>query len=89
VVVDESPDVSFYVFAEPALSAPEPEDWNIWQETAHLRTENLHWRECVTGIVHDVDRSHRSVDAVRESVNKHISELGTQIASVYHARSKH
>jgi hypothetical protein len=84
--VDESPDVSFYVFAEPTLSAPEPEDWNVWQEAAHLRSENLYWRECVTAIVRDVgDRPH-SVDVLRQAIERHVTELGTRIATLERTR---
>ncbi len=85
--MDESPDVSFYVFAEPALSAPEPEDWNIWREAAHLRSENLRWRECVAGIVNDLDQCGTSADAAREAVNERVAALGAEIAKLYRSRA--
>ena len=81
--MDESSDVTFDVFQEPALSAPEAEDWNIWQEATRLRTENLHWRECVTAIARDVDRYRMSSDALRDAIMADVTHLGTEIAKHY------
>jgi hypothetical protein len=80
--VDEAPEVTFYILSEPALSAPEPEDWNIWQEAAHLRTENLRWRECLTAIVQELDRHHASADILREAIDAHVKRLGVQLAEL-------
>ena len=84
--MDESPDVSFYVFAEPALSAPEPEDWNIWQEAAHLRSENLYWRECVTAIAQELNHYPVPADVLRNAIDQHVTKLGTKIAALYRTR---
>lgn len=75
--------MSFYVFAEPALLAPEPEDWNVWQETAHLRSENLYWRECVTAIAQNVDRHQVSAVFLRQVIDEHVTELGAKVAALY------
>jgi hypothetical protein len=83
ILVEESPDVSFYVFAEPALSAPEPEDWNVWQEAGHLRTENLYWRECITAIAQELDHYQLPADAVRRLIEQHVTELGRKIGTLY------
>jgi len=77
--VDEFPDVSFYVLSEPALTAPEPDDISVWQELAHLRTENFQWRECVQGILGDVGR-HVSADALKEAIHDRIASLAHRLA---------
>jgi hypothetical protein len=77
--VDEFPDVSFYVLSEPALTAPAPDDIGIWQELAHLRTENFQWRECVQGILGDVGR-HVSADILKETIQGRIANLAHKLA---------
>jgi hypothetical protein len=82
--VEELPDVSFYVLNEPALSAPEPDDVSIWQELAHLRTENHAWRECVEGILLDVAQHPTATDALKEAIRHRIATLGVRVAGIYH-----
>jgi hypothetical protein len=82
--VEELPDVSFYVLNEPALSAPEPDEVSIWQELAHLRTENHAWRECVEGILLDVAEHPASTDALKVAIQQRIVSLGERIADIYH-----
>ncbi len=81
--MDESPDVTFYVFSEPALTAPEPDEWDIWRQNEHLRTENFYWRECVTGIVHDLKTHRQSADAIRTAIQARVLHLAEQVAKVY------
>jgi hypothetical protein len=81
--VDELPDVSFYVLNEPLLAAPESDDVGIWQELAHLRTENHAWRECVEGIVADVERHATSRDALKDAIRQHIVKLGGRLAATH------
>jgi len=82
--VEELPDVSFYVLSEPALSAPEPDEVGIWQELAHLRTENHAWRECVEGILLDVAHHPTSGEALKEAIRQRIVTLGGRVAAIYH-----
>ena len=77
--MDEYPDVSFYVLNEPALTAPAPDDIGIWQELAHLRTENFQWRECVQGILDDVER-HALADALRTAIESRVVSLAQRLA---------
>ena len=75
--------MTFYVFSEPALAAPEPDEWEIWRQTAHLRSENYYWRECISGILHDA-REHRiSSDAQKAAIDARIRHLGDQAAHLY------
>jgi hypothetical protein len=82
--VDELPDVSFYVLNEPLLAAPEADEVGIWQELAHLRTENHAWRECVEGIVVDVGRHSTSRDALKDAIRERIVRLGGRLAETHH-----
>jgi hypothetical protein len=82
--VQELPDVSFYVLNEPALSAPDPDEVSIWQELAHLRTENHAWRECVEGILLDVVQHPTSTAALQDAIRQRILALGTRVAGIYH-----
>jgi hypothetical protein len=82
--VEELPDVSFYVLNEPALSAPDPDEVGIWQELAHLRTENHAWRECVEGILLDVARHPTSADALKDAIRQRIVTLSGRVADIYH-----
>lgn len=82
--MEELPDVSFYVLNEPALSAPEPDEVGIWQELAHLRTENLAWRECVQGIVLDVAHHPTSTNALKDAIRQRIVTLGARTVGIYH-----
>jgi hypothetical protein len=82
--MDELPDVSFYVLNEPALSAPEPDDVAIWQELAHLRTENHAWRECVEEILLDVAHRPASAEALQAAIRQRIAVLGRRVAAIYH-----
>jgi hypothetical protein len=84
--VDESPDVSFYVFAEPWLSAPEPDEWEIWRQMEHLRSENLAWRECVADLVRAVDVHANSADNLREAIGQRVLQLGERLAHINRAR---
>jgi hypothetical protein len=84
--MDEFPDVTFYVLSEPALTAPPPDEVGIWQELAHLRTENHHWRECVQAILHDTASSHASADALKDAIRACLVELGGQLARDSHTR---
>ena len=77
--MDEFPDVSFYVLNEPALTAPAPDDIGIWQELAHLRTENFQWRECVQGILGDAGR-HVSAETLKEAIQSRIASLAHKLA---------
>jgi hypothetical protein len=81
--MDEYPDVSFYVLNEPALTAPAPDEIGLWQELAHLRTENFQWRECVQAILDDVER-HVSRDALKEAVSGRIVALAHKLAQRDH-----
>ena len=81
--MDEFPDVSFYVLNEPALTAPAPDDIGIWQELAHLRTENFQWRECVQGILGDVAR-HVSADTLSEAIRGRVASLAHKLAQHDH-----
>ena len=81
--MDEFPDVSFYVLNEPALTAPAPDDIGIWQELAHLRTENFRWRECVQGILDDVDR-HVSADALKAAIEDRVVGLAHRLSKHGH-----
>jgi len=82
--VDELPEVSFYVLSEPLLAAPEADEVGIWQELAHLRTENHAWRECVEGIVADVNQHSASRDALKDAIRQRIVRLGGQLAETHH-----
>jgi hypothetical protein len=82
--VDEFPEVSFYVLSEPALSAAPPDEINIWQELAHLRTENYAWRDCVTSILGEVDRHPRSTDALKAAIEQRVVALGERVARAHH-----
>jgi len=82
--VDELPDVSFYVLNEPLLAAPETDEVGIWQELAHLRTENHAWRECVQGIVLDTDQHASSVDGMKDAIRQRIVRLGGRLAESRH-----
>jgi hypothetical protein len=82
--VEELPDVSFYVLNEPLLAEAEPDDVGIWQELAHLRTENHAWRECVEGILQDMRRHPDSADALKDAIRQRIASLGTRVARIYH-----
>jgi len=84
--VDEFPDVTFYVLSEPALTAPAPDEVGIWQELAHLRGENLHWRECVQAIVREAAGPHGSADALKEAIRARVVELGGRLARGAHER---
>jgi hypothetical protein len=84
--VDESPDVTFYVLNEPALSAPPPDEIGIWQELAHLRTENYAWRECVQAIVHDVQVHGTTSQALKDAIQQRIVSLGGRVAQSHHRR---
>jgi hypothetical protein len=84
--VDEFPDVTFYVLSEPALSAPAPDEVGIWQELAHLRTENLRWRECVQAILREAAGPHGSADALKDAIRARVVELGGQLARGAHNR---
>jgi hypothetical protein len=77
--VDEFPEVTFYVLNEPALTAPAPDEFSIWQEMAHLRTENFRWRECVQGIVVD-SQQHASVAGLREAIHGRVVSLADKLA---------
>ena len=81
--VDEFPDVSFYVLNEPALTAPEPDDIGIWQELEHLRSENQAWRECVQGILRDVQQHPGRGDELKEAIRKRIVDLGARVAILH------
>jgi hypothetical protein len=78
--VDEYPDVSFYVLSEPALTAPAPDDIGVWQDLAHLRTENLQWRECVQGILRDLDQHRSSVQALKGAIETRVQNLAHKLA---------
>lgn len=82
--MEELPDVSFYVLNEPALSAPEPDEVAIWQELAHLRTENHAWRECMEGILLDVAHHPTSAEALKDAIRQRIVTLGGRVADIYH-----
>jgi hypothetical protein len=82
--VDELPDVSFYVLNEPLLAAPEADEVGIWQELARLRTENHAWRECIEGIVRDVEQHASSTDALKNAIRERIVSLGGRIADTHH-----
>jgi hypothetical protein len=82
--VDEFPDAAFYVLNEPAMTAAEPDDIGIWQELAHLRTENQAWRECVQGILRDVEQYHGPGDALQQTVMQRLASLGARIAKIHH-----
>lgn len=84
--MDEFPDVTFYVLNEPALSAPPPDEIVIWQELAHLRTENYAWRECVQAIVHDVQVHRSSTQAVKDAIQQRIVSLGGRVAESHQRR---
>jgi hypothetical protein len=84
--VDEFPDVTFYVLNEPALSAPPPDEIGIWQELAHLRTENYAWRECVQAIVHDVQVHGTTSQALKDAIQQRIVSLGGRVAQSHHRR---
>jgi hypothetical protein len=81
--MDEFPDVTFYVLNEPALSAPAPDEMRIWQELAHLRTENQAWRECMQGILDDVDVHRSSTAALQDAIQQRIVSLGSRVAHIY------
>jgi hypothetical protein len=81
--VDEFPEVTFYVLNEPALVAPAPDEIGVWQELAHLRTENFQWRECVQAILTDVER-HVSRAALKEAVQGRIVALAHKLAQHDH-----
>ena len=81
--VDELPDVSFYVLNEPLLAAPEADEVGIWQDLAHLRTENHAWRECVEGIVLDVNRHATSTAGLKDAIRQRIVRLGTRLAETH------
>ena len=81
--MDEFPDVSFYVLTEPALVAPPPDEISIWQELAHLRTENHAWRECVQGILEDVRLYKGSRDALTQAIRQRIASLGARLAQLH------
>jgi hypothetical protein len=74
--MDEEPDTTFYVLAEPALSEPAPDDASIWPMLAQLRTENHAWRQCVAGILADAQRYAGSSDALKLAVEERIQRLG-------------
>ena len=78
--MDEVPEVSFYVLSEPALNAPPPDEFGIWQELAHLRTENLAWRECVRGILMDVRRMPASTEALKDAIERRLVDLAQRVA---------
>lgn len=82
--MEELPDVSFYVLNEPLLAEPEPDEAGIWQELAHLRTENHAWRECVEGIVQDVRQHPTSADDLRDAIRQRLISLGSRLAAIYH-----
>jgi hypothetical protein len=82
--VDELPDVSFYVLNEPLLGAAEPDEVGIWQELAHLRTENLAWRECVEGILFDVRQHPTATDTLKDAIRQRVVSLGERVARIYH-----
>ncbi len=84
--MDESPDVSFYVFDEPWLSAPEPDEWEIWRQMGHLRSENLAWRECVADLVREVGLHANSADKLREAIDLHLLQLGERLARINRTR---
>ncbi len=81
--MDEYPDVSFYVLNEPALVAPPPDEIGVWQELAHLRTENHAWRECVEGILQDVRLHSGSRDALTHAIEQRIVSLGARVARLH------
>jgi hypothetical protein len=82
--VDESPEVSFYVLNEPALTAQEPDDIAIWQELAHLRTENFQWRECVQGILGDVEQHRTSTHSLTAAIEKRVAALAQRLSARDH-----
>jgi hypothetical protein len=83
--MDEFPDVSFYVFNEPAMTSPEPDEIGVWQELAQLRSENLAWRECVEGIDLDADRYRRGPrDELTGAIQRRLVHLGERVARIYH-----
>ncbi len=86
--MDESPDVTFYVLSEPALTAHEPDEWAIWRQNEHLRSENYYWRECVTNILHDARAHRHSSDALRAAVEGRVHHLGEQLARLYRQPSQ-
>lgn len=84
-MVDEFPDVSFYVLNEPAMTSPEPDEIGVWQELAQLRTENLAWRECVQAIAVDADRFRRGPrEALAAAIQQRLAQLGTRVARIHH-----
>lgn len=78
--MDEYPDVSFYVLSEPALLAPAPDEIGVWQELAHLRTENHAWRECVEGILADARNHGVSRTALKDAIQQRLVNLGERLA---------
>jgi hypothetical protein len=82
--VDEEPDTTFYVLAEPTLSEPPPDDASIWPMLAHLRTENHAWRQCVAGILADVERHAGSSEALKLAVEQRIQRLGHLLGAADH-----
>ena len=82
--MDEEPDTTFYVLAEPALSEPPADDASIWPMLAHLRTENHAWRQCVGGILADAERYASSSDALKLAVEQRIQHLGHLLGAVAH-----
>jgi hypothetical protein len=82
--VDEEPDTTFYVLAEPALSEAPPDDASIWPTLAHLRTKNHAWRLCVSGILADVERYSTSTDALRTAVEQRVQRLGHLLGGAVH-----
>ena len=82
--MDEFPDVSFYVLNEPLMSAPEPDEIGIWQELAHVRTENYAWRECVSGVLNDAEQHRHSSEALKAAIQGRVVALGERVAKTHH-----
>ena len=81
-MVDEFPDVVFYVLNEPAMTSPEPDEIGVWQELQHLRTENVAWRECVHSILLDTDH-YRVGDELKDAIRQRLVSLGERVAKIY------
>jgi hypothetical protein len=75
------PDVAYYAFSEPWLSAPNPDEWSVWRDMSHLRKENHAWRQCVAGLVEDLRQRPMSAEGYRAVLNKRVKALGEQLSS--------